>query len=237
MIPPKAAKIPHPHTLHGDVRPDDYYWLRERENPAVIAHLTAENEYADSVVAPLEPFVATLADEMRSHMEENDTSVPVQDGPYFYYTRTREGQQYPIYARRRAPSREALDAAPEDVLLDQNERAAGKAFLSITVVQPSPDHRLLAFLENDTGTDRYTLYVKDLQTGALLSDVIPDVFLYGSLAWSLDGSCLFYVTTDAAQRPYRLYRHRLGNTEPDVLLYEETDNTFTVHLRTARSGR
>ncbi len=237
MIPPKAAKIPHPHTLHGDVRPDDYYWLRERENPAVIAHLTAENEYADSVVAPLEPFVATLADEMRSHMEENDTSVPVQDGPYFYYTRTREGQQYPIYARRRAPSREALDAAPEDVLLDQNERAAGKAFLSITVVQPSPDHRLLAFLENDTGTDRYTLYVKDLQTGALLSDVIPDVFLYGSLAWSLDGSCLFYVTTDAAQRPYRLYRHRLGNTEPDALLYEETDNTFTVHLRTARSGR
>ncbi len=237
LTAPKASKIPHPHTLHGDVRPDDYYWLRERDNPSVIAHLEAENQYADAVMAPLESFVDTLSREMRSHMAESDTTVPVQDGPYFYYTRTVEGQQYPIYARRRAASREAFVSAPEEVLLDQNERAVGKAFLNITVVRPSPDHRRLAFLENDTGTDRYTLYVKDLQTGALLPDVIPDVFLYGSLAWSRNGSHLFYVTTDAAQRPYRLYRHRLGQTGPDDLLYEEADQTFTVHLRTARSGR
>ncbi|MGC8489742.1 MAG: oligopeptidase B, partial [Clostridia bacterium] len=237
MNPPKAEKIPHPHTLHGDVRPDDYYWLRERDNPAVIAHLQAENSYAADVMAPLEPLVERLTHEMRAHMEENDAAVPVQDGPYFYYSRTEEGLQYPIYARKRAVDREALVTAPEEVVLDQNQRAEGKAFLSITVVKPSPDHRLLAFLENDTGSDRYTLYVKDLSTGALTTDVIPDVFLFGSVAWSATGSHLFYITTDHTQRPFRLYRHTLGQAAADTLLYEETDHTFNVHLRASRSGR
>lgn len=237
MTPPKARKVPHPHTLHGDTRPDDYYWLRERDNPDVIAHLEAENRFADHVTAPLEALTERLFRDMRSHMEENDTAVPVQDGPYFYYSRTEEGRQYPIFARKRAESRAELASVPEEVILDQNQRAEGKPFLSITVVKPSPDQRLLAFLENETGSDRYTLYVKDLATGSMRSDAIPDVFLYGSVAWSASGSHLFYITTDHAQRPYRLYRHELGSTGADDLIYEETDHTFTLHLRTSRSGR
>ena len=237
MNPPIATRIPHPHTLHGDVRPDDYYWLRERNNPEVIRYLEAENRYGQAVLEPLQALEEQLFQDIRSHIQETDAAVPVQHGPYFYYHRLVEGRQYPLYARRRAASRAALEGAPEEVILDQNERAADREFLSITVLRPSPDHQRLAFLENTDGSDRYTLYIRDLTTGAILPDVIPDVYLYGSVEWDAAGEYLFYVSIDDTQRPYRLWRHRLGQAGTDTLLYEERDHTFTLHLRASLSGR
>lgn len=235
---PRARRIPHPHTLHADTRADDYYWLRERENPEVIAYLQAENAYLEQVMRPLEPLQERLYQEMLSRIQQTDLEVPVQDGPYFYYSRTEEGQQYRIHCRKKAASREGLEAAPEEVILDLNQLAEGKAFLSVTLLKPSPDHRLLAYLQNEDGSDRYTVYVKDLRTGQLLPDRIGNVFLHASLEWDASGEYLFYTQMDAAQRPFQLYRHRLGAAPfTDPLLYEEADPTYRLYLAKSRSGR
>lgn len=142
--PPTAKRIPHPHTAHGDTRPDDYYWLNERENPEVIAHLEAENAYLEAVMGPLEPFREQLYREMLGRIQQTDLEVPVQHGPYFYYARTEEGKQYKIHCRKKAASRAELEAAPEEVILDLGALAEGKSYLSVSVLKPSPDHRLLA---------------------------------------------------------------------------------------------
>jgi oligopeptidase B len=238
MQPPVAKRIPHPHTLHGDVRPDDYYWLRERENPEVIRYLEAENAYTEATLEPLKPLADRLYQDMVRHVAETDVGVPVQHGPYFYYHRFEAGRQYPVFCRKRAATRDELDAAPEEVVLDQNQRAEGHAFCSITWLRPSPDHRRLAFLENTDGSDRYTLYVRDLETGEELPDVVPNVYLHASVAWDASGHYLFYVTVDEAQRPCRLWRHHLGApSEKDALLYEERDTTFTLVVHPSLSGR
>ncbi|HEU4741679.1 MAG TPA: S9 family peptidase [Meiothermus sp.] len=235
---PRARRIPHPHTLHADTRLDDYYWLRERENPETIAYLEAENAYLEEVTRPLEPLRERLYREMLSRIQQTDLEVPVQDGLYFYYTRTEEGKQYKIHCRKKAVSRGELEAAPEEIILDLNQLAEGKAFLSVTLLKPSPDHRLLAYLQNEDGSDRYTVYVKDLQSGELLPDRIGNVFLYASLEWDATGQYLFYTQMDAAQRPFQLYRHRLGAAPfSDPLLYEESDPTYRLYLTKSRSGR
>jgi oligopeptidase B len=237
VMPPVARRIPHPHHLHGDVRPDDFYWLRDRNNPEVIAYLEAENTYADAAMKPLMPLVDRLYEELLARIEQDRVDVPVPHGGYFYYSRIAEGQQYPVYARKRAESRADLDAADEEVLLDLNVLAGDGPFYSVTMVEPSPDHTKLAWLENRTGTDRYTLRVKDLRDGRTLADTLTDVFLYESLAWDSTGRYLFYVTVDASQRPYRLWRHRLAGDEPDILIYEESDPTYALRLTTSASGR
>jgi len=237
--PPVAKRIAHPHTLHGVTRPDDYYWLRERDNPEVIAYLTAENEYWAEVMKPLAPLESTLYHELLARIQEDDTEVPVPDGPFFYYQRTEQGRPYPIWARKRAASRAQLAEVPEEVLLDQNQLAEGKDFYNVTVVRPSPDHRQLAYLENETGSDRYTLRVHNLETGATLPDRVEDVHLYGSLEWDPLGHALYYVAVDpVTQRAHRLYRHALGTTQDaDELIYEEQDITFTLMLHRSQSGR
>ncbi|MER3555293.1 MAG: oligopeptidase B [Meiothermus sp.] len=235
--PPVAPLHPHPHRLHGNTRPDDYYWLRERENPEVIAHLEAENAYLEAETAPLKGLRERLYAEMLSHLQQTDLEVPVQDGAYFYYTRTQEGKGYRIHCRKRARSRAELGAAPEEVLLDLNTLAEGKEYLSVTTVEPSPDGRLLAYLQNETGSDLYTLRVKNLETGEPLPDHAEGVALWGSVAWDATGEHLFYVTADATQRPWRLYRHRLGEGGPDPLLYEETDETFRLQVYPSSSRR
>lgn len=237
--PPTADRIPHPHALHGVTRPDDYYWLREKENPAVIQYLESENAYYNQVMEPLAPLADRLYQEKLARIRETDIDVPVQDGPYFYYRRTEDGQAYPVFARKRAASRAELDGAPEEMLLDQNALAAGKEFYSLTVQRPSPDHTLLAYLDNQTGTDRYTLHIKNLATGELMADQLADVTLYGSLEWDPKGDAVYAITVDpATQRANRLVRHRLG-TDPDAdeLVYEEADITFTLHLARSQSGR
>lgn len=236
MSAPLAKRIPHPHTLHGDVRPDDYYWLRERSNPKVIQYLEAENRYLDEMTEPLRPLQERLYEDMLARIQQSDEEVPAQDGPYFYYSRTVEGQQYRIHARKRARTRAELPEVSEDVILDLNRLAEGKGFLSVTLVKPSPDHSRLAYLQNEDGSDRYTLYVKDLTAGTLLPDRVDQVFLHASLEWDASGQHLFYVTVDDTQRPYRLWRHRLGDSSPDTLLYQEDDDTFSIHLSKSHDG-
>ncbi len=236
MNPPIAAKHPHPHALHGDVRPDDYYWLRDKHNPEVIAYLEAENAYFDEQMRPLRAFQEALFQDMLARIPEAEEVIPAQNGPYFYYSRINPGHQYRTYYRRRAAHRAALESAPEEVILDVNSLMGDGDFLSVTTVLASPDHRRLAYLENHDGTDRYTLSIKDLDTGAFIDAPIQNVFIGGSVAWDKTGQYVFYVTVDESQRPYQLWRHRLGSGESDALLYQEDDITFTLGLETSRSG-
>jgi oligopeptidase B len=225
-IPPLAKKINKLSIIHGDSRPDDYAWLREKDNPDVRSYLRAENEYTDAVMRPTEGFQEALYGEMLGRIKEDDQSVPYRRGRHFYYARTEKGRQYPIMCRRA----ESLDA-PEEITLDLNVLAEGHQYFSLGAYYVSDDGHRLAYSVDVTGCREYTLYVKDLRTGRLEPDRIERVT---SVAWSVDPSVLFYVTEDHAKRPYRLYRHRLGDTV-DALLYEERDELFRVHVSRDRS--
>ncbi|SMC06948.1 oligopeptidase B [Sulfobacillus thermosulfidooxidans DSM 9293] len=236
--PPKAPKKPYWHQLHGDIRPDDYYWLRERNNPEVIRYLEEENQYFESAMKPLEPLTEKLAKEIRSHIAEDDTEIPVQDGPYFYYKRMVANLEYPIYARKRANTRQELTQVPEEIILDLNTLAKPGEFLSVTVQKVSPNHQLLAFLENHDGTDRYTLRILDLRDHHFLPDSTPNIFLQHSVEWDASGQFLYYLKVDESQRPFQLWRHRLGDVmSNDVLIYEETDLTYTLSLTKSLDGQ
>ncbi|WP_067935449.1 S9 family peptidase [Alicyclobacillus kakegawensis] len=236
MESPKAKRIPHPHRLHGDTRPDDYYWLRNRENPDVIAYLEAENAYYQEQMRPLGPLVDALFAEMTERIPDVEEQVPVQDGEFFYYVRAEKSKQYPIYARKRAASRAHLPEADEEIVLDVNELATDGGYLSVTTLRVSPDGRRLAYLVNRDGTDRCTLHVRDLSSGQELHDSIPNVFLHNSVEWDATGRWLFYLTVDDTQRPFRLWRHEVGG-DADAMLYEEADPTFSLDLDKSRSGR
>ncbi len=200
--PPVAKKVPKIDTLHGDIRQDDYYWLREKDDPEVLAYLRAENGYTDGVMKPQESFQESLYQEMLARIKEDDSSVPYRRGAYFYYSRTERGKQYPIYCRKAG----SLDA-PEEVMLDLNVLAEGHPFFSLGSSAVSDDGHLLAYSTDITGFREYTLYVKDLRTGQLLPGTIERV---ASVAWAADNLTIFYVLEDEAKRPYRLYRCRAG---------------------------
>ena len=225
--PPLARRLPHPTVVHGEIREDDYFWLREKSNPDVAAYLEAENAYADAVMAPTTAFQEALYREMLGRIKETDLSVPYREGGYFYYSRTEEGKQYPIYCRKKGD----LEAA-EEVTLDLNDLAAGHSFLSLGAYVVSDDGSLLAYSVDTTGFREYTLYIKDLRTGALRPERIERT---GSVAWANDGQTLFYTIEDHAKRPHRVYRHHLGPATPDVLVYEEPDELFRVWVGRTRS--
>jgi oligopeptidase B len=226
IAPPIAKKIASIQLIQGDHRQDDYAWLREKDNPDVLAYLRAENEYTGAIMKPTEGFQEALYGEMLGRIKEDDQSVPYRRGHHLYYARTEKGRQYPIMCRKS----ESLDAS-EEVTLDLNVLAEGHSYLSLGAYYVSDDGHRLAYTVDVTGFREYTLHVKDLRTGQLETDRIDRVT---SIAWSADPSILFYVTEDHAKRPYRLYRHRLGETTDD-LLYEETDELFRVHVSRDRS--
>ncbi|RMF68411.1 MAG: S9 family peptidase, partial [Calditrichaeota bacterium] len=229
--PPVAKRIDHRDTLFGDVRVDPYFWLRDRENPEVIRYLEAENAYTEAMMAHTKPLQEKLFEEMVGRIKQTDLSVPVKRGSYFYYYRTQKGKQYVIHCRKKG----SLDA-PEEVLLDENELAQGHKFFRIGVLETSPDHRYLAFSVDTTGNETYTMYVKDLQTGRLLADTIENT--YYTLAWANDNQTFFYTVLDAAKRPYKLYRHRLGQpAAQDQLVHHEKDDKFFISVRRSKSGR
>jgi oligopeptidase B len=237
MNPSVAKKIPHTFENHGDVRQDDYYWMKDKTNPEVIAHLEAENHYYDEVMAPLVDFTNEIYEAMVERVPAEEINVPIQHGPYFYYERQEKELQYPIYARKLAATRQELASATEEIILDLNTLAKEDDYLSTTDLRPSLDHRYLAYLENRDGTDSYTAYIKDLETGALLEDVIPNVYIYSSLEWSACGKYIFYITINDLQRPYQLWRHEIGTAiTEDVLLLEETDVTFNLYLAKSQSS-
>ncbi len=224
LTPPTASTQSKRIDIHGDVRIDDYFWLRERDDPAVLAYLEAENAYLDGVMAPTQALQTTLYQEMRGRIQEEDQAVPEKLGPYHYYQRTEEGQQYPLFCRRA----DRADA-PEEILLDQNALAAGHDFCDLGVYRISPNHQLLAFSVDYVGNERFELRIKDLTTGELLPDAIPDTFY--SVEWAADNHTIFYNKQDDAWRPYKVFRHRLGS-EPtaDPLVHHETDESYWLQI-------
>jgi len=230
QMPPMAERRPHVDTLHGDVRRDDWHWLRNREDPAVIRYLEAENAYTEARTAALKPLADRVYQEMLSRIKQTDLSVPVFRDGYWYYAKTYEGKQYPALARRRGSL-----AAPEEVYLDQNELAAGKAFHSLGGVSTSPDGRYVAVLEDTVALRHFTLRVKDTQTGEWLPETIAN--LIEGLAWANDNRTLFYQKADGANRANAVWRHVLGTpVAQDTEVYRDDDVLFSVDVSRTKSG-
>lgn len=227
--PPVAKIIPKDVTVHGDQRIDNYFWLREKQNPDVAAYLNAENAYTDAVMQGTEAFQDSLYKEMLGHIKQTDVQVPYREGGSWYYSRTEEGKQYPIFCRKAG----SLDA-PEQITLDVNELAKGQKFMSLGALMVSDDANLLAYSTDNTGFRQYKLHVKDLRTGTLVEDVAEKT---GSVAWAADNKTLFYTVEDHAKRHYRVYRHVLGSGKPDDLVYEEKDERFNVGVQRTRSRK
>src|SRR5215210_2733770 len=226
--PPMAEKKPKTTNIHGVTLVDDYFWMREKTNPAVLAHLQAEDAYAQSMMKHTAPLQEKLYNEMLSHIKQTDTNVPYRWGNHFYYTRTEEGKQYPIFCRKKG----SLDA-PEEIVLDQNELAKGHKFMSVGAFVPSDDGNLLAYSTDNTGYRQYTLQIKNLTTGELLPERIERL---NNLAWASDNKTIFYVTEDAVtKRSDKLFRHVLGTDKYD-LIYEEKDELFDIGVGKTRDN-
>jgi oligopeptidase B len=225
-VPPVAERRPHVTEIHGETRVDDYFWLRDKGSPDVTAYLEAENAYADAVLAPTRDVQAGLYAEMLSHVKQTDLSVPYRLGAYFYYSRTEEGKQYPIFARKR----ESL-SAPEEITLDLNVLAEGHPFLGLGAYEVSDDGHLLAYALDTTGYRQYTLRIKDLRTGDDLAEAIERVT---SVVWSSDSTTLFFTTEDdVSKRRDRFWQHVLGDAE-STLVYEENDERYDISALRSR---
>ncbi|XHX81152.1 MAG: S9 family peptidase [Stenomitos frigidus ULC029] len=229
VLPPIAHKLPQTLSLHGDDRTDDYFWLRYRDDPNVIAYLEAENNHTKAVMAHTESLQTALYDEMLARIQETDLSVPYRKGDYYYYSRTETGKAYPIYCRKAG----SLNA-PETVLLDQNVLAEGRDFFELGLFDISPNHQLLAYSVDTTGSERYTLFVLDLATEQLYPETILETG-YG-FAWGNDNQTIFYTLMDEANRPFKLMRHRLSSAvSDDELIYYEADESYFLSVGKTRS--
>jgi oligopeptidase B len=228
LTPPAAARKPRSMTKHGDRRVDPYFWLREKENPEVIAHLEAENRYTQAVMKPLEGFREALYQEMLGRIKETDESVPYRKDGYWYYQREVEGLQYPIYCRRKGTMK-----APEEVLLDVNQLAKGKKFTSVGLMDVSRDGRMLAYTVDFTGFRQYTLYVKELEGGLLRRESAQRVT---SATWAADNRTIFFVEEDeTTKRSYRLHRWTLDDPGPEAV-FEERDELYDLSVGDTRDG-
>jgi oligopeptidase B len=229
MTPPVARREPVESILHGDRRVDDYAWLRQKENPEVIAYLKEENVYTDALLKPTEAFQEKLYQEMLGRILQTDLSVPYQLRGFHYYTRTEEGKQYALHCRRRD-----AQGAAEELLLDLNQLAKGHSFLGLESFEVSDDNHLLAYSTDTTGFRQYVLQIKDLHGGVLFPERFERVT---SVAWASDNRTLFYTVEDeTTKRSHRLYRHELGLANASLLVYEETDERFRVEIERTRSG-
>jgi oligopeptidase B len=223
-----ARVVPRVETVHGDRRVDDYFWLRDRSDPAVMAYLVEENRYTASVMQHTEGLQEQLYQEMRSRIKETDLSVPERVDEYFYYSRTEAGGQYPIFCRRHG------EYGTEEILLDQNPLAAAHVYFRLGTSAVSPDHRLLAYSVDTSGAEEFTLFIKDLASGELLPECIVNTS--HGVAWANDSRTLFYTMLDTVHRPCRLYRHLVGaNPSEDVLVYFEPDGSFFLDISRTRS--
>lgn len=230
--PPVYRKMekPHEEVLHGEKWVDFYYDLRDKKSPKVKQYLEAENAYAAAVMKPTAPLQETLFKEFLAHTKENDDTVPVRRGGFFYSSRTEKGKQYPIY--RRTPDK---PNAREEILLDVNELAKGHKYCAVGEQEVSDDGNLLAYTVDTTGFREYDLRVKDLRTGELLPDRIEKIV---ACVWAADNKTLFYTTEDDAKRAYRLHRHKLGDpVGKDALLFEEKDPLYDVRPTRSRDGK
>jgi oligopeptidase B len=228
LQPPLALREPVEHVIHNDRRVDHYAWLRDKQDPRVAAYLTAENDYSGGYMKSTEAMQEKLYQEMLGRILQTDLSVPYTLRGHEYYTRTVEGRQYSIYCRKSAQN------PAEQILLDLNVLSEGHSFLGLGIFEVSDDNHLLAYATDVTGFRQYTLQIKDLRTNELLPLRVERVT---SAAWSSDNRTLFYVVEDeVTKRSHQLYRHVLGSSHPDTLLFEEKDERFRIDVERSRSG-
>ncbi|MCR1983021.1 S9 family peptidase [Cellulosimicrobium cellulans] len=248
---PVAPRRPAARTHHGETVDDDYEWLRDKESPEVVAHLEAENAFTEARLAHLEPLRERIFEEIRARTLETDLSVPVRQGAHWYYARTVEGSQYPIRARAPIDASLGSDAPSawvppvlepgvpvpgEQVLLDDNVEAEGHEFFSLGSFDVSADGTRLAYAVDVVGDERYTLRIRDLESGTDLVDEVPGTF--PGAVFSPDGRYVFYPTVDDAWRPWRVWRHEVGTpATQDVVVFEEPDERFWVGVGVSRSQR
>ncbi|HSP11651.1 MAG TPA: S9 family peptidase [Salegentibacter sp.] len=230
IIPPKAQKIEKKLEFHGDVRIDNYYWMNDREDPEVIEYLKSENDYNDKMTAHTKEFQEKLFEEMKSRIKEDDESVPYKLNGYWYLTRFEKGYDYPIYSRKK----ESLDA-PEELMFNVNEMAEGHDYYSLGGLNVSEDNKLVAFGVDTVSRRKYTIQVKNLETGEILSDKIENTT--GGSTWAADNKTLFYTKKDdQTLRSYRIYKHVLGtDSSEDELVFEEEDETFNTYVYKSKS--
>ena len=230
MNPPVAPKIPKVLETHAHQRVDQYYWMNDRENPEIIAYVEAENAYTKSVMAPTEDFQTELFEEMKGRIKEDDQTVPYFKSGYYWYVRYEKGDEYPIYCRRR----ENMDAE-EEIILDVNQLAAGKAYYQVGGTSTTPDQKTLAFATDEVGRRIYTICFKNLNTGEIYPDLIPEVT--GNFVWAADNRTLFYSKQDPdTLRSHRIYKHTLGDDpKRDELIFEEADEEFTCMVHKSKT--
>ncbi|WP_280395488.1 S9 family peptidase [Nocardia brasiliensis] len=246
---PIAKTVPAERVHHGDVFVDEYEWLRDKENPEVIAYLEAENAYTEAQTAHLAGLRDSIFDEIKSRTQETDLSVPTRMGDYWYYSRSFEGKQYGVHCRCpiaadadgidawTPPQLEAGTEVPgEQILLDSNVLAEGHDFFALGAYSISHDGNLLAYSVDTNGDERYVLRFKDLRTGDLLPDEVAETA--PGATWSLDGTHVFYQTVDESWRPDTVWRHRLGTApDTDVKVFHEPDERYWVSVVSTRSEK
>jgi oligopeptidase B len=232
MKPPIAKKETKITKIHGYELRDDYAWLRDRnkeKNPEIIKYLEAENAYTEAYMKPHEAFIENLYKEMLGRIKQDDSSVPYKKGDYWYFSKTEEGKQYPVFLRSKTK-----DGKNPEVLLDQNEMAKGFKFFSIGEFDVSDDGNILAFSTDKTGYRQYTLQFKDLRTGKIFPEKIERVT---SAAWANDNKHIFVVTEDDVdKRSNQLWRHAVG-TDKNDLLFEEKDTLFSIGVGKSRDAK
>jgi oligopeptidase B len=225
----EAQKSAHRMEIHGDVRVDDYYWLRERDTRPVLDYLHQENQRTKVALASVASMEKELYDDIRSRIKENDDSVPVPDSGYFYYSRYRTGEEYPLHCRKHGSL-----TAPEEIFLDENEYARGHDYFDLASAEVTSDQNLLAFTVDYVGRRQYEILFKDLKTGRLLPDRISAVT--PNLVWAEDGKTLFFVRQDSKTlRAFQVYRYEVGSEKKPELVYEEKDETFSVGLSASKT--
>ncbi|MBC3846604.1 S9 family peptidase [Winogradskyella echinorum] len=231
IIPPVAKKIPHQIEKHGDVRVDNYFWMKDREHPEVIGYLNSENEYCDAKMAHTKDLQKDLFEEMKARIKEDDSSVPYKYNGYWYITKFEKGKDYPIYTRKK----DTLDN-PEELLFDCNEMAEGESFFKLAGISISPDNKLVSYGIDTTGRRNYTIHVKNLETNEVALDRVLNTT--GSSSWANDNETLFYTKKDAITlRAFQIYKHRLGDNSEDELVFQEGDDTFGVAVYKSKSRK
>ena len=228
--PPVAERVPKVDTLHGEPRTDDYFWMKRKTDAKVISYLEAENAYTDAMTAHTAALRDTLYREMLGRLKQTDLSVPYRAQGYWYYTRTEEGKAYPIICRRKGTM-----TAPEEVVLDQNQLAAGKKYHALGGLDVSPDGQRLLYLQDTTAFREYTLYVKDLGTGRLVDSIAG---VWNGTAWADDNRTFFYMTADSAKRGNAVWRHVTGQPRSaDANVFREDSLLYNVSVSRSRNGK
>jgi oligopeptidase B len=221
--PPMAMVIPDTMLEFGNARIDNYFWMKDRDNPEVMAYLKSENAYTDTVMAHTKDLQEKLFQEMKGRIKEEDQSVPQIDNGYFYYNRTEKDKQYPIYCRKKGNV-----SSPEEVLFDVNKMAEGSQAYILSNYEITPDNKLAAYSYNTTGSyAEFNLKIRNLENGEDLPYEITNV---QSFVWANDNKTLFYTKSSETFRPYRVYRHQINSKVPDELLFEEKDEMFNLYV-------